>query len=75
MVTATGGFRYHCFHSGCLYHDATGWEPGGFIGQRTRDLYALMGGDPKELRVRPKIEMKGICGLAEMIADWRKYNE
>lgn len=42
IITKGGGFRFRCFRPLCNYGSATGWEPGGPIGQRVRDLYRDM---------------------------------
>ena len=50
IETPTGGFRYHCFNGGCTYNEnPTGWEPGNYIGGRTKKLYTLLGGRIKNL--------------------------
>jgi hypothetical protein len=75
VVTGTGGFRFRCFHTSCDYNSATGWEPGGFVGPRTRRLYEQMGGDPGELRVKGRI-MEGCYGsLQDMLDEVKKYHE
>jgi hypothetical protein len=72
-VTATGGFKFSCFHTGCEYFDTTGWEPGGILGKRTRALYEKLGGHPDDLPVsRPRYHaMKGFVSLKEMMDEMR----
>ncbi len=44
--TSSGGWRYYCFNSGCIFcTQPTGWEPGNGFGGRPRRLFELMGGD------------------------------
>jgi hypothetical protein len=69
-----GGFKFCCFRAGCEYSDPTGWTPGGFIGPRTRELYALMGGNPDDLPRKKRPQMLGVMSLAAMIEDYEKHN-
>jgi hypothetical protein len=75
LVTPGGGFRFRCFHASCDYHTCTGWEPGSLIGPRTRRLYEQMGGDPGELRVKPKLLEGCFDSLQDMLAEVREYRE
>ena len=43
------GFYFRCFHSGCMFNNATGWSKGGMIGRRLAELYSLMCGKPDDL--------------------------
>jgi len=68
MVLANGGFRFKCFHAGCEFHTPTGWEPPRkWLGDREKELYRLLGGDPSELH--PWRHLKSYSSLAEMRAD------
>ena len=75
IVSASGGFRFHCFHTGCDYNTNTGWEPDGLIGLRTRRLYEQMGGDPGELRVKPKVLSGCYDSLQDMLDELKKDHE
>jgi Bifunctional DNA primase/polymerase, N-terminal len=72
LVTPTGGFRFHCFHASCDYATNTGWEPGGLIGPRVRQLYELMGGDPGELRVKRPLLKGCFDSLQDMLDQWNE---
>jgi hypothetical protein len=67
LVLPNGGFRFRCFHLSCEYSRATGWQPGGALGERTIKLYELMGGDREE--IRPKRWMPQGFNWQEMLAE------
>jgi hypothetical protein len=75
VVTPSGGFRFHCFHASCDYHSNTGWEPGGLIGPRTRRLYEEMGGDPGDLRAKPKLLKGYYDSLQDMLDQLKQSTE
>jgi hypothetical protein len=72
MIRPNGGFYYHCFHAGCLYHANTGWSPGGHVGPKARELYARMGGNPDDLRQRPQHHTH-YTNLAELLMNQEVY--
>ena len=54
-TTPTGGFRYFCFNGGCDYNTrCTGWEPGGGLVGRLRNLFDLLGGDIRRIPLRER---------------------
>jgi hypothetical protein len=70
LITETGGFRYKCWHSSCLYNTATGWEPGSQIGERTRELYISLGGESGHLpKTKAQIRQKLIDRYADDIRE------
>lgn len=75
IITSDGGFRFRCFNAHCPYHDATGWSPGGGIGQRVKDLYALMGGDPDELPQYKRINHTGYDCVDDMLRDQERLRK
>ena len=75
MVTSSGGFRFHCFHAGCDYHSTTGWEPGGPIAPRVRRLYEQMGGDPGDLRTKPRLLKGCFDSLQDMLDQVSRFHE
>jgi hypothetical protein len=72
LITETGGFRYRCWHGSCAYNTATGWEPGGPIGERMRELYISLGGDSGDLpethaQIRQKINARYADDIRETL--------
>jgi len=67
QVLSNGGFNFKCFHAGCEYHKATGWQPPArYVGQRVIKLYELLGGNPKDLS--PQRRLPGYESVADMMA-------
>jgi hypothetical protein len=71
VVLPDGGFKYHCFHAGCEFNRATGWSPGGGVGERVLRLYDAMGGDPQDLRKR-RVPILRKVTIAELMAEMMK---
>jgi hypothetical protein len=72
QINASGGFRFKCQHTGCEFHDPTGWEPSSpYVGIRVIRLYELLGGDPGDLIRQKRPILQGYQSLAEMLAEFK----
>jgi len=70
LTLANGGFLYKCFRASCEFNKATGWQPGRNVGEREKQLYSLLGGDPKDLSRRNTL--MGYASLSEYLAEFKK---